>query len=243
VPPGMIKDANGNCVTPPPPVPPSIDLAVVKSDSADPVSAGRTVLYTITVTNNGPGKATGIVVTDTLPTGVEFVSVRANQGRCSTAGRTVTCRLGGLTEGSKAVVKIVARAKTPGVVLNTARVTGDQPDSQPGNNTTSETTRIVAPFQPPEARCDSVTVGRRTIIVGKRTTLRIFVKANGRGMANERIRVTGPGISKSARTNRRGVAVLRVTATRPGIVSIRVTGEACGRRIGAIGGGQPDLTG
>jgi hypothetical protein len=62
-------------------------------------------------------------------------------------------------------------------------------------------------------------------------------------MANERIRVTGPGISKSARTNRRGVAVLRVTATRPGIVSIRVTGEACGRRIGAIGGGQPDLTG
>ena len=242
IPPGMVKDENGNCVTPPTPAP-SVDLSIVKSDSADPVSAGRNVVYTITVRNNGTGKATGVVVTDTIPGGLAVISVRANQGSCSTAGRTVTCRLGALTEGSKAVVKVTARALTPGVQVNTARVAGNEADPRPANNTTTERTRVVAPFQPPSAVCDSVTVGRRTILVGKQTTLRIFVKSNGRGLANERVRVTGPGIDKSARTNRRGVAVISVRAQRPGIVSIRVAGESCSRRIGAIGGGQPDLTG
>jgi uncharacterized repeat protein (TIGR01451 family) len=242
IPPGMVKDASGNCVTPPPP-PPSVDLTIAKDDSADPVSVGRTVLYTITVTNNGPDKATGIVVTDTLPAGLEIVSVRANQGTCSTSGRTVTCRLGGLTPRSKAVVKVLARGTAPGSVVNSARVDGDQPDPRPNNNTTSETTRIVAPFQPPEARCDSVTVGRRTIPVGAATTLRVFVKANGRALAGETVRVSGAGISVSARTDRRGVAVVTVRAARPGIVTIRVAGETCARRIGAVDRGQPGLTG
>jgi uncharacterized repeat protein (TIGR01451 family) len=236
----MIKDANGNCVTPPTP---TVDLAIVKVDTPDPVSVGRTIRYEITVRNNGPTRATGIVMTDTLPLGVELVSARPNQGSCSASGRTVTCNLLGLTVGSKAVVKIVARALTPGVVLNRARVTGDRPETREDNNETSTTTRIVAPFQPPTARCDSVTVGRRTLVVGRRTTLRIFVKANGRALAGERVVIRGAGITVSARTNRRGVAVVTVRATRPGVVSIRVAGEPCARRIGAIGRDQPDLTG
>jgi uncharacterized repeat protein (TIGR01451 family) len=243
VPAGMVKDASGNCVTPPPPPPPSVDLSIKKDDSADPVSVGRVFQYTITATNNGPGKATDVVVTDTLPAGLEVVSVRANQGKCSTSGRTVTCRLGGLTPRSKAVVKVRVRGTAPGSLVNEATVTGDQPDPTPDNNTTSETTRIVAPFQPPSARCDSVTVGRRTISVGSATTLRVFVKANGRPLAGERVRVSGAGISVSARTNRRGVAVVTVRAVRPGIITIRVAGETCARRIGAVDRGQPDLTG
>jgi uncharacterized repeat protein (TIGR01451 family) len=242
VPPGMIKDASGNCVTPPSP-PPAIDLSIAKDDSADPVSAGRNVLYTVTVTNTSSVKATGVVVTDTLPAGLTILSVRASQGSCTTAGRTITCQLGGLPARSKAVVKVLVRTTAPGVVTNHARVSGNEPDPTPANNTTAENTRIVAPFQPPSAGCDSVTVGRRTILVGRATTLRIFVKSNGRGRANERVRITGAGIDKSARTNRLGIAVISVRATRPGIVSIRVTGESCSRRIGAIGGGQPDLTG
>jgi hypothetical protein len=129
------------------------------------------------------------------------------------------------------------------VVVNRARVTGDQPETREDNNESSTSTRIVAPFQPPSARCDSVTVGRRTVVVGKRTTLRVFVKASGRALAGERVVVRGAGISVSARTNRRGVAVVTVRATRPGVISIRVNGEPCSRRIGAIGGDQPDLTG
>jgi uncharacterized repeat protein (TIGR01451 family) len=244
VPAGMVKDASGNCVTPPSP-PPSIDLAVVKDDSVDPVTAGRNVLYTVTATNRSSVGATGVVVTDTVPAGLEILSVRASQGSCSTAGRTVTCRLGGLPAGSKAIVRILVRTSAPGVVTNFARVTGNEPDPRPGNNTTSETTRIVAPFQPPSAACDTVTVaGRRTVDVGVRTQLRIFVKARGRALAGERVRVRGAGIDVSARTNRRGVAVVWVRAKRPGVISVAVVGEpTCARRLGAVGRDQPDLTG
>ena len=40
----------------------SADLAIVKTDAADPVLTGANVTYTLTVTNNGPATATGVTV-------------------------------------------------------------------------------------------------------------------------------------------------------------------------------------
>jgi uncharacterized repeat protein (TIGR01451 family) len=49
---------------------PRADLGVTKTvDNASP-SAGDTIVYTVTVNNNGPGTATGIQVEDALPAGV-----------------------------------------------------------------------------------------------------------------------------------------------------------------------------
>ena len=50
------------------------DLQVLKTDSPDPVLVGNNVLYTVTVENNGPDDATGVILTDTLPADVTFVS-------------------------------------------------------------------------------------------------------------------------------------------------------------------------
>lgn len=44
-----------------------LDLLVNKSDSPDPVTVGENVTYTLTVTNNGPSAATGVVLTDIMP--------------------------------------------------------------------------------------------------------------------------------------------------------------------------------
>jgi uncharacterized repeat protein (TIGR01451 family) len=56
------------------------DLALSKFvDNATP-SVGDTITYTIVVTNNGPEGATGVVVTDSLPAGVVFVSSTTSQG-------------------------------------------------------------------------------------------------------------------------------------------------------------------
>jgi len=71
---------------------PEADLAVSKADEADPVLVGENVTYTVTVSNNGPDTAENVVLTDDLPTGVNFVSA-APAADCSELAGTVTCDL------------------------------------------------------------------------------------------------------------------------------------------------------
>src|SRR5690606_38523063 len=48
---------------------PKADLSVVKTDNAANFTPGTAVVYTVTVTNNGPSDVTGATVTDVLPAG------------------------------------------------------------------------------------------------------------------------------------------------------------------------------
>ncbi|MCH8321342.1 MAG: DUF11 domain-containing protein, partial [Acidobacteria bacterium] len=70
------------------------DLGLTKSDSPDPVTAGDSLTYTITVTNNGPDDATGVTVVETLPAGVTFISSIPGASTCIEANGDVTCDLG-----------------------------------------------------------------------------------------------------------------------------------------------------
>ena len=51
--------------------PTSVDVSVNQTQSTtEPVQMGNTVTYTLTVTNHGPDNATGVQITDKLPTGL-----------------------------------------------------------------------------------------------------------------------------------------------------------------------------
>ena len=87
---------------------PEVDLAIVKSDNVDPVVPGENLVYTLVVTNNGPSDATGVVVEDTLPAEVSYVSGSASQGSVSAVGQIVTAQLGDLdvtVSGTAGVVR------------------------------------------------------------------------------------------------------------------------------------------
>jgi uncharacterized repeat protein (TIGR01451 family) len=123
-------------------MPPTADLALTKTDSADPVDIGVSFTYTIQVTNNGPDDATGVTVTDTLPGTVTFVSASAG---CSEASGIVTCDVGNLAASGNVSVTIDVTPTAAGSITNTASVTANEADPDATNNSDTEDTRIVDP--------------------------------------------------------------------------------------------------
>jgi uncharacterized repeat protein (TIGR01451 family) len=125
------------------------DLALTKSDSPDPVVAGNNLTYTIRVENPGTLPATNVVVTDNLPSGVDFVS--ATGGTCQRTGNTVTCDLGQVNAATTATVTIVVKTKKEGTLSNTASVTSPE-DIALGNNSATVTTTVTKKAKKPKGR-------------------------------------------------------------------------------------------
>jgi uncharacterized repeat protein (TIGR01451 family) len=70
----------------------SAGLAVAVSGPKT-AKVGSPVSETFWITNQGPGPASGVVLSDTLPANADLFSWSASQGAC-TSGKTVTCSLG-----------------------------------------------------------------------------------------------------------------------------------------------------
>lgn len=111
------------------------DLSITKSGPAFAQSGG-TITYNLAVQNGGPAGATNVTVNDPLPAGETLVSAIPSQGSCS---GTVVCNLGSIPNGGSATITIVANVTaTCGATLtNTAGVSGDQPDPDTSNNSSS----------------------------------------------------------------------------------------------------------
>jgi uncharacterized repeat protein (TIGR01451 family) len=130
--------------TGPPPPEGTADLSVTKSDQMDPVNVGDDIVYTVTVSNQGPDGATEVRATDAVPTGTSFVSVNPSQGSCSESGGTVTCDLGSLASASTASFTLTVTANQAGQVTNTANVSSDVDDPDSSNNAATEMTAVQA---------------------------------------------------------------------------------------------------
>ena len=126
------------------PVAPRADLRIVKRPADTTLRVDQDVTYTLTATNDGPNDATGVVVTDSVPTGMRFVS--ASPGCIYDAGppETVTCAVGDLADGASTEVMVTLRprrALAGEIVPNAGTVRGDQPDPNLADN--SDVTSVI----------------------------------------------------------------------------------------------------
>ena len=129
-------------------VPNDADVSVTKSGSPNPVNLNSTLVYTIQVRNNGPAVATNVMLSDTLPAAVTYVSSSSTQGTCTQAGGTVTCNnIGTMSVGELVVVTINVTATTyssGSLATNTVTITHSDPDANPANNTATFASTIQA---------------------------------------------------------------------------------------------------
>jgi uncharacterized repeat protein (TIGR01451 family) len=115
---------------------PNVDLAMAKSvDNSTPLE-NASIDYTIVVTNNGPETATGVEVTDQLPSGVTFSDYSATLGSYNSG--TGVWDVGTLPNGQSATLTLSATVDSgtaSTTITNTATITkSDQLDSNSGNN-------------------------------------------------------------------------------------------------------------
>ena len=110
---------------------PQADLAITKSGPASSVP-GDSLVYTITVRNNGPSNAAAVLVTDPPPSGLTFV---ANGGDCTTG---FPCALGTVPAGATRTITSTFTLPSdyagPVPVVNIANVSSPTPDPDVSNN-------------------------------------------------------------------------------------------------------------
>ena len=154
-------------------------LDLVKTADKSSVSAGDTIGFTVTVTNNGAGSAFGVTVTDTLPTeaGTSWTIDAAN----SDAGWSIVggvLKYGPATLPSGGTVKVhltsPTTAATCGAVDNTASVI----TTNAGSDSDSASVQVL---------CPDVTVDKTAddspILAGETGSYTITVSNIGQGLA------------------------------------------------------------
>ena len=92
----------------------------------------------IATTNNGPSDGSAVVVSDTLPAGVTFVS--ANRSATESGGVVTWPALATLANGASQVDSVVVVAPATGTITNLAAVVASTGDPVSTNDTSSVAT-------------------------------------------------------------------------------------------------------
>jgi uncharacterized repeat protein (TIGR01451 family) len=155
------------------------DLELTKTVPPGPFKVGDQIPYKLTLKNNGPDDAAEVVVTDTLPAGLTYVS---DDSGCDTSALpTVECKLGTLDNGASREVNITTRLDSASgtSISNTALARSANDDPDPADASASAVAGVAA-AKTKTSRCF---YGHRVTILGTNRPERI-VGTPGRDVIN-----------------------------------------------------------
>ncbi|NIN77911.1 MAG: DUF11 domain-containing protein, partial [Planctomycetales bacterium] len=161
------------------------DLRLTKTVDDSLPDLGQNVIFTLTLTNDGPDTATAVDVRDQLPVGLSFVSAMASQGVYDDT--TGIWTVGDLINGETQTLQITVTVNATGTITNIAQVSAaDQldPDSTPDNDVADEDDQDDAMLATPEADLQlTKTVDNSTPNLLDNVTFTISLTNNGPQMA------------------------------------------------------------
>jgi conserved repeat domain len=160
----------------------SADLAVNKTGPAT-ANAGTDIIYTVTLTNNGPSNAASVALNDAVPANTTFVSESQTTGAtfsCTTPSvggtGTVNCTIASFAPGSAtfSITVHISPGAVGAVISNTANATTSTTDSTPGNNTSTVLTNATG-----SADVSIVKTAAAAASTGSNLTYNVNVTNNG----------------------------------------------------------------
>ncbi|HTG44406.1 MAG TPA: hypothetical protein VK633_07720, partial [Verrucomicrobiae bacterium] len=121
---------------------PMADVVLLMTSEPNPGALGSNCVYTLLVTNRGPSIASGISVTNTLPTGFDFVSATTTQGTVTSSNGLVLAVLGSISSNTSAQIRIIARPNAVGTFTNSALARATSADPTLVNNYAAVTSTV-----------------------------------------------------------------------------------------------------
>jgi uncharacterized repeat protein (TIGR01451 family) len=172
--PEVCTDGGGEC--------PGSDLSITMSATPNPVIIGSNLVFNMTVSNAGPASAANVVVSQSLPAGLDFITATNSQGTATQAGTNVNFTIGEIPVGGTATISSVTLPTVVGTITSTATVNSPAPDSNPANNTASST---VVVSEPTADLAVSISASPTVLLQGQLLTYTISVTNNGPFTATE----------------------------------------------------------
>ena len=156
---------------------PVTDLSITKTADKTTVNYLQNVTFTLTAHNNGPNDATGVTVTDKLPTGLKFVSATGSGTYNSTSG---VWTIGNLANGATATLSIIAQAIVSNTKLvNTAVINPNTAANENDLNTTNNQANATVTVNPASDLGITKTVSNANPKYMDNVTFTLTVRNNG----------------------------------------------------------------
>jgi uncharacterized repeat protein (TIGR01451 family) len=160
------NDASATVTVDPPGRRAAANLSVTKTVNDLAPTTGDLVTYTISITDEGPADATGVVVMDAFPSGLAFVSAEASKGAYDDA--TGNWEVGDLARGDVEHLDIRARIVSGASIDNVASVAAvDQSDPEQGNDASVQGLTVTKTTDPTDPALLAITgsqVGGLTVL-------------------------------------------------------------------------------
>ena len=201
-----IRDSSFQCCSP------NADVHVSQSASPNPAAVGQNLTYTLAVGNAGPLAASSVVVTDTLPSSVTFVS--ASPG-CVNLGGSVECSVGTLASGALSNILVTVKPTATGTITNSVNVASSTADPNLANNQSVSSVAVyVAPSITAQPTNEVVTAGENA---------NFYVGATGSAPLNYQWTFGGSPLSGATTSN---LALSNVQGSQAGNYAVWVSNAA-----------------